>query len=53
MNSFNRIHLHLQCAKQRPNHAWFHAKGVARELPLLLGAIIAAVAAQWVAWHLK
>lgn len=53
MNSFQRIHLHLQCAKQRPSHAWFHAKGVGRELPILIGSIVAAVAAQWIAWHLK
>ena len=53
MNSFNRIHLHWQCAKQRPNHAWFHAKGIAREIPLLVAASVAAIITQWLVWHIK
>ena len=53
MNSRQRIQLHLHCMWLKPNHLGFHARGIGRELPILIGAAIIAAAAQWMAWHIK
>jgi hypothetical protein len=53
MNSRQRIHLHLHCLWLRPNHFWFHSRGIGREVPIFVFSIVAAVLAQWAAWHLK